>query len=355
MVAGLLGNTMNIGLRLIGPNEPALIIAEAGVNHNGNLDIALRLVDAAKDAGADVVKFQTFTAEHLVTKTAEMADYQKRNIGVSESQYAMLKKLELSKDFYNPIMKRCKERGLLFLSTPFSLPDIDFLETLDMVAYKVPSGEITNLPYLRYVASKHKPIILSTGMSTIDEVRAAVVALQKAGAGEISILHSTSNYPPSDGSLNLNVISTLRSEFEAQGMPIGYSDNGSSGIVAEIIARSLGASIIEKHFTLDPTMEGPDHKASLDPKTFKAMVEGIRQTETMLGCFQKDCTAEEIPIRAIARKSIVASVDIHRGEPFANDNITTKRPGTGVSPMRWDEVLSQVAKKDFPSDTLIEL
>ncbi len=355
MAVGPLGKYMNIGSRTIASHKPAFIIAEAGVNHNGDLDIALRLVDAAADAGADVVKFQTFTAEHLATVTAEMAEYQKQNIGVTESQYSMLKKLELPKNFYDPIMDRCKQRGVIFLSTPFSIVDIDFLEHLGMIAYKIPSGEITNLPYLRHVASKQKPTILSTGMSTIDEVKTAVSVLEAGGVRELCILHSTSNYPPSDESLNLNVITTLREEFEAKGIPIGYSDNGNAGVIAEIIARSLGACIIEKHFTLDPTMEGPDHKASLDPQTFKRMVDAVRQTEIILGSFQKQCTFEEIPIKAIARKSIVARVDIKKGERFTPDNITTKRPGTGLTPMQWDTVIGSVAIEDFPKDSFIFL
>lgn len=347
--------TLSIGYRRIGQGEPCFIIAEAGVNHNGNLDTALALVDAAKEAGADVVKFQTFTAGELATIHADTADYHKKNTGRVESQFEVLKRLELPREFYPKIMGHCRARGILFLSTPFSISDADFLETIDIAAYKIPSGELTNLPYLRHIAKKGKPMIVSTGMADLEETKRAVELIQSAGNREIILLHGTSNYPPSYESLNLNVITMLQQEFALHGIPIGYSDNGSAGITADIVAVVLGACVVEKHFTLDRTMEGPDHLASLEPGELTEMVRAIRDTERMLGSPLKRCTPEEEPIKRIARKSIVAARAIAKGEQFTQENVTTKRPEGGLSPMLWDRVIGLVAARDYAADEFIEL
>lgn len=360
MVANVLTRIMttpivSIARHRIGPGNPCFVIAEAGVNHNGNLDTALQLVDAAAEAGADCVKFQTFTAGELATIHADTAEYHKKNTGRIESQYEVLKRLELPREFYQKILAHCAARGILFLSAPFSIPDADFLETLEVPAYKIPSGELTNLPYLRHIAKKGRPMIVSTGMADLDETKRAVEAIQSSGNRAIILLHSTSNYPPSYESLNLKVITTLQQEFSPHGIPIGYSDNGSVGVIAEIAAVALAASVIEKHFTLDRSTEGPDHLASLEPAELKEMVRAIRDTERVLGSPVKRCTKEEEPIKRIARKSIVASRDIRNGEPFTPENITTKRPEGGLSPMLWDTVIGQVASRDFTKDNFITL
>ena len=343
-----------IGNRKINYGLPVFIIAEAGVNHNGRLDLALKLIDAAADAGADAVKFQTFKAERLVTVSGEMAEYQKKNLKKVESQLAMLKKLELKEEFYPKLIKRAKDRGIIFLSSPFSEVDADFLEKLRVPAYKIGSGEITNIPFLMQVAQKRKPMIVSTGMSNLKEVMEAAMAIRKAGNKQIILLHCTSNYPPSYESLNLNAITTLRNAFKKWNIPVGYSDNGSKGVVADVAAAALGACVIEKHFTLDKKMDGPDHKASLNPKEFKNMVEAIRDTEKILGSFEKICTKEEEPIRKIARKSLVALVNIKKGEKFAKYNLTVKRPGTGLSPKYYFNLIGKKAKKDILADQLIK-
>ncbi len=349
----VIADMISIAGHRIGPGNSCFIIAEAGVNHNGNLDTALKLVDAAKEAGADAVKFQTFTAEALATIHADTADYHKKNTGKVELQFAVLKRLELPREFYPKIMAHCSARDILFLSTPFSIPDADFLETLRIAAYKIPSGEITNLPYLRHIGKKGKPMIVSTGMADLVETKAAVQVIQSQGNQEIVVLHSTSNYPPSYEGLNLNVITTLQQEFAPEGIPVGYSDNGSKGIIAEVAAVALGASVIEKHFTLDRGMEGPDHLASLEPAELKTMVRAVRDTEVVLGSADKRCTPEEEPIKRIARKSIVARRDIAKGERFMEENITTKRPEGGLSPMLWDSVVGKIASRDFVADDFI--
>ncbi len=331
------------------------IIAEAGVNHNGKLDIALALVDAAKEAGADAVKFQTFTASAVVTRTAATAVYQAANTGSTESQFELLHRLELPHAFYPEIQARCKERDILFLSTPFSIADADFLEGIGVAAYKIPSGEITNLPFLRHVAKKGKRMIVSTGMADLEETWRAVSVIRHVGNMDIILLHSTSNYPPSLGSLNLHALATLKHEFAPLSIPVGYSDNGSEGFIADVIAVALGACMVEKHFTLDRAMEGPDHRASASPVMFREMVRAIRDTETILGSGIKRCTPEEESIRDLVRKSIVASRSIAAGELFSEANLTTKRPGTGVSPMHWDDIVGRPAKRLFHEDELIEL
>lgn len=331
--------------------EQVYIIAEAGVNHNGNLDIAKKLVDAAVEAGVNAVKFQTFKSEKLVCKTAKKAEYQLESTDSNESQLDMLKKLELTYEMHLELIRYCKEREMAFLSTPFDFDSIDLLEELGMELYKIPSGEITNLPYLRKIGKTGKKVILSTGMSTLQEIRDAVAVLNTSGCPEISVLHCNTQYPTPMNDVNLNVIGRLREEL---GLEIGYSDH-TEGIEVPIAAVALGATIIEKHFTLDKSMEGPDHKASLNPKELKAMVQAIRNIEKAMGSDKKQPTASEESNRAVARKSIVAKCSIKEGEVFTEDNLTTKRPGTGISPMYWDEVLGQKAKRTYAEDELIEL
>jgi len=327
------------------------IIAEAGVNHNGSLKIAKKLVDKAKEAGADCIKFQTFVAANLTSKYAGKAEYQKQHTDARESQLEMLKKLELSFDEFVELNEYCRKKGIEFLSTPFDFESIDFLNSLDMGKWKIPSGEITNLPYLIKIARLGKPIILSTGMSTIDEVKAAVSVLRQNGSGQITILHCTTEYPASFSDVNLKAINTIRLEFE---VPVGYSDH-TNGIEIPIAAVSMGAEVIEKHFTLDRNMEGPDHKASLEPKELKRMVTAIRNVEAAMGTGEKKPVESELINMSVGRKSIVAKTRISKGELFSEENLTVKRPGNGISPMMWFEIIGQSATRDYEEDELIEM
>lgn len=327
------------------------IIAEAGVNHNGNYDIAMMLVDEAKKAGADIVKFQTFNPDAITSRFAEMAEYQKKNIGVVKSQKEMLQELTLKPEEYIALAKYCAEVGIRFLSTPFDLPSIDFLESIGCDLWKIPSGEITNYPYLVRLAKTHKEIILSTGMSTLEEVEAAITLLKENGAGPITILHCTTQYPTDYEDVNLSAMKTLAERF---GLPVGYSDH-TRGIEVPVAAVAMGACVIEKHFTLNRKMQGPDHKASLEPKELAQMVSEIRHIEAAIGNGIKQPSEAERPNQAIARKSIVASRDIGVGEVFTEENITTKRPGNGISPMRWNEIIGMRAVRDFREDELIEV
>ena len=324
--------------------DRVFIIAEAGVNHNGSLDSAIGLVDAAADAGADAVKFQTFSADRLVSKTAQKAEYQKAATGADESQYEMLKRLELSDVAHLAIAEHCRKRGIMFLSTAFDCDGVRYLDTLGMPIFKIPSGEITNLPYLRTVSSCGKPMILSTGMSTMDEIRAAVSVLGESR--DITLLHCTTEYPCPFSSVNLTAMVTMRKEF---GLPVGYSDH-TLGIEVPIAAVAIGARVIEKHFTLDRNQEGPDHKASLEPGELAKMVMAIRNVESALGNGIKTPAEVELKNIAVARKSIVARVPIRKGELFTEDNLSVKRPGTGLSPMLWDKVLGTVASRDYAED-----
>jgi len=328
-----------------------LVIAEAGVNHNGNIELAKRLVDAAYDAGADYIKFQTFKADKLVTAKARKADYQERQTGAEESQYSMLKKLELSYRDFMVLNDYCRMKGISFLSTPFDNESIEFLDKLGMDVWKIPSGEVTNYPYLVKIAETHKPIIMSTGMCTMDDVNSAIQVLNSHGCGPITLLHCTTEYPAPYAEVNLRAMETLRHAFN---LPVGYSDH-TQGITIPIAAAAMGAVVLEKHFTLDRTMEGPDHKASLEPAELKEMVDAIRCVEISLGDGVKDPTDSERRNIGIARKSIVALRQIREGEQFTSENITTKRPGSGISPMRWNEVLGQFAKRSFQEDELIEV
>ncbi len=327
------------------------IIAEAGVNHNGSLETAMRLIDAAVKAGADAVKFQTFKAENLVCKDAGKAAYQMETTDREESQLAMLKKLELTSDMHEQLMSYCREKEIMFLSTPFDMDSLHYLVGCGMPIVKVPSGEITNYPLLREVGKTERSVILSTGMSTLDEVKAALVVLRENGTREITVLHCNTEYPTPYADVNLKAMLTLKDEL---GVSVGYSDH-TEGIVVPVAAAALGATVIEKHFTLDKTMEGPDHKASLEPGELREMVSAIRNIEMALGDGRKEPSQSEQKNIAVARKSIVAKHDIARGEVFTEDNLATKRPGTGISPMNWNAIIGKKAKRDFQTDELIEI
>lgn len=327
------------------------VIAEAGVNHNGNLETAKRLVDAAVMAGADAVKFQTFKAESLVCMDAEKTEYQLGTTDKAESQYSMLKRLELTEEMHWELLEYCKKKNIIFLSAPFDIESIRLLAGMGMPVFKIPSGEVTNLPYLREIAKQQKKVILSTGMSSMEEVKAAVEILKDNGAGDITLLHCNTQYPTPVSDVNLLAMVSMHTEL---GLPVGYSDH-TPGIEIPIAAAALGASVIEKHFTLDRSMDGPDHKASLEPQELKQMVEGIRKTGLALGDGIKKISPSEKANVNIVRKSIVASVNIEKGERFTEENLTTKRPGSGLSPMEWFEVLGQTAPRDFGKDELIEL
>jgi N,N'-diacetyllegionaminate synthase len=331
--------------------KKSIIIAEAGVNHNGDIALAYKMVDKAKEAGADIVKFQTAKPELVISKFAPKAEYQKANTQTNESQLEMCKKLHLKFDEYIGLKNYCDKIGIDFMSTPFDLDSIAFLDSIDMPAWKISSGEITNLPYLIKIANTHKPIILSTGMCNIAEIEDALKILQENGCGVISLLHCTTEYPAPYEDVNLNAIKTLRETFKCE---VGYSDH-TEGIEIAIAAVAMGATIIEKHFTLDKNMEGPDHKASLEPNELKTMIAAIRNVEKAMGSGEKKPSTSEIKNISIARKSIVAKFDIHKGTVFTEENITTKRPGNGVSPMMWYAVLGKKAQKDFQEDELIIL
>lgn len=327
-----------------------LIIAEAGVNHNGSLERAKKLVEVAKECGADIIKFQTAKLDSLVSKTAKMADYQKANTGVVESQKEMLRKLLLSFEDFVEIADYCKEVGIQFLSTPFDIESVKFLNTMQDI-WKVPSGEITNYPYLVEIAETKKEVILSTGMATLDEISDAVRVLKENGTPDITILHCTTEYPAPIAEVNLKAMGMLKEKF---GYPVGYSDH-TQGIEIDLAAAALGATVIEKHFTLDKNLPGPDHKASLEPAELKAMVEGIRKIELALGVPEKQPSQIELKNRAVARKSIVAAKNIKKGEVLTEANITTKRPGNGLSPMKWLDVIGTKAVRNFEEDELIEI
>ncbi|MDO6471589.1 N-acetylneuraminate synthase [Maribacter sp. 1_MG-2023] len=329
-----------------------LIIAEAGVNHNGDITLAKKLIDAAAAAGVDYVKFQTFNSKKLVSKSAQKADYQKQNTNNEvESQLKMLQKLELSKNDHLILIDYCNAKNIKFLSTAFDLDSIDFLEELKIDLWKVPSGEITNLPYLRKLGGLGKPVIISTGMAEMSEIEDAINVVTSSGTDikDITVLHCNTEYPTPMQDVNLTAMNTIKDVFK---VPIGYSDH-TLGIEIPIAAVALGATVIEKHFTLDNTMDGPDHKASLEPQELKKMVTAIRNIEQALGNGVKVPSPSEVKNKPIARKSIVANVDISKGEAFNENNITVKRPGTGISPMKWDEVIGTTATKNYKADELI--
>ncbi|MBQ0094672.1 MAG: N-acetylneuraminate synthase [Bacteroidetes bacterium] len=329
-----------------------LIIAEAGVNHNGSIELAKQLVDKAATAGVDYVKFQTFKTEKLVARSARLASYQKNNIGTDDnSQFAMLKKLELSPAQHEELVAYCKTKGVKFFSTAFDLDSIDYLHSLDLGLWKIPSGEITNYPFIKKIAQYGEPVILSTGMCNMQDIENAVETLRKWGAPKITILHCNTEYPTPFNDVNLKAMESIRQKF---GVEVGYSDH-TQGIEVPIAAVALGATVIEKHFTLDRNMEGPDHKASLEPDELNAMVSAIRNIEQAMGDGIKKVTDSEKGNMSVARKSIVAACDIRSGETFTENNLTVKRPGTGISPMRWEEVIGKTAKRDFIEEEPIEL
>ena len=331
-----------------------LIIAEAGVNHNGDIAKAKALIDKGAEAGVDFVKFQTFKAGNLVTKQAKRAAYQDKNTQDNDSQYEMLKKLELSQAVHQELIDYCAQKGVQFLSTGFDFESLEFLAGLGITIAKIPSGEITNLPYLRKIATLFPEVILSTGMATITEIKDAVKVLTDNGVSKdkITILHCNTEYPTPMEDVNLKAMLHIQREL---GVPVGYSDH-TLGIEVPIAAVALGATVIEKHFTLDKTLPGPDHKASLEPEELKAMVMAIRNVEKAIGgSGLKEVSKSEAKNKPIARKSIVATKTIKKGDLFSAENLTVKRPGTGISPMQWDNVIGKTAKKDFEEDDLIEL
>jgi len=327
------------------------IIAEAGVNHNGSIDLAKKLIDVASEAGVDAVKFQTFKAENLVSKNAQKADYQKETTDKAESQFEMIKKLELDTDTHIELIAYCKTKSIMFLSTPFDHDSIDMLNDLGLEIFKIPSGEITNLPYLRHIGKLGKKVILSTGMAEIGEIEDALNVLYNAGTNKsnITVLHANTMYPTPMQDVNLKAMVTIGDTFD---IAYGYSDH-TLGIEVDIAAVAMGASVIEKHFTLDKNMEGPDHKASLEPDELIAMVKGIRNIELALGSNMKKPSKSEMPNIQIARKSIVAKKAIKEGDILSEDNLAIKRPGTGINPMMWDSIIGSCAQKDYDEDELL--
>ena len=331
--------------------KKVFIIAEAGVNHNGSIKLAKKLIDAAAEAKADAVKFQTFKTELCVSKNAKKASYQEQTTGKDESQFEMIKKLELNAHAHEELIKYCKFKKIMFLSTPFDSDSIELLDGFGLEIFKIPSGEITNLPYLRQIGRLNKKIILSTGMANLGEVEAAINVLTQSGTDRenIALLHANTQYPTPMRDVNLKAILTMKEAFK---LDVGYSDH-TLGIEVPIAAAALGASIIEKHFTLDKNMQGPDHRASLEPSELKAMVEAIRNIELALGNGVKKASSSESENINVARKSIVAKTGIKKGEIFSEKNLCAKRPGNGISPMRWDEIIGKTAQKDYKQDELI--
>lgn len=332
-------------------NKHVLIIAEAGVNHNGDLDLAMEMARVAKACGADAVKYQTAVPELVISMFAPKAEYQKQTTGDKESQLEMVRKLHFDFDGHRRLKEYCDSIGIQYLSSPFDIPSVAFLATLDLPCMKVPSGEITNYPYLVAVGRTHMPVILSTGMSVPEEIGAAIRVLKENGAGEITLLHCNTEYPTMYEDANLGAMVWLREHF---GCPVGLSDH-TNGTVCDVAATALGAVVIEKHFTLDKNMEGPDHKASLEPAELAEMVRAVRCTEAAMGSGIKAVSPSEAKNKPIARKSIVAARRISAGELLTEENLTTKRPGSGIDPMRWNEVLGTRAVRDFEPDELIEL
>jgi N-acetylneuraminate synthase len=340
-----------IAERTVGPDFPCLVIAEAGVNHNGSLDMALRLVDAAVEAGADVVKFQTFKSEELVSPVAPKADYQLQTTGAAESQLEMLKKLELPPEAFGRIERHCRQRGIVFMSSPFDKASVDLLESLGVLAFKIGSGELTNLPFLAYLAGKRRPLILSTGMSYLEEVATAAETIASAGNSDLVILHCVSNYPAAPSAANLRAMRTLQQTFE---FPIGYSDH-TEGIEVALAAVALGACVIEKHFTLDRSLPGPDHRASLDPGQLAGMIRGIRTVEAALGDGIKRPVAEELSTAAVARRSLVAAFDIQAGTVLSEAMVAIRRPGTGLPPSALQQVIGRRLRQHLAAGDLLTM
>lgn len=339
---------VKIGDRLVGEGEPCFIIAEAGVNHNGDINLARKLVDAAKEAGADAVKFQTFKAENVVTKYAETADYQKRTTGFG-SQYEMIKKLELSEHEFRELAEYARERDTIFLSSPFCNESVDLLDEIGVPAFKIASGEITNIPLLKHISSKEKPVILSTGMATLGEIEEALKAIKNGGVTDIILLHCVTSYPAKIEEINLRAIQTLKHAFK---LPVGFSDH-TIDIMVPAVAVALGACVIEKHFTLNRKMPGPDHKASLEPYEFKEMVKVIRDIEKALGDGIKKPTEDEERIKKFARRSIVAKINIPKGALITEDMLALKRPNMGIPPNFLNVIVGRKAASDIKKDELI--
>lgn len=343
--------TIEFANRKIGPGNPCFIIAEAGVNHNGSLEMAHRLIDLAAESGADAIKFQTFKADRLVTEAAPTAGYQQANLRSSESQLQMLRRLELSEDSYTSLWTHCQEKQLLFMSTPFDEQSADFLEALGVAVFKIPSGEITNLPYLAHIARKRKPMIVSTGMSDLGEVQTAVETIQSSGNEELILLHCVSSYPADPAEVNLRAMHTLNAAF---GFPVGFSDH-TLGIEVPLAAVALGACVIEKHFTLDRSLPGPDHRASLEPGELAVMIAGIRKVETALGTGVKRPTPGELDTARVARKSLVAACLIPEGELISEQMVAIKRPGNGLPPGMRGYLIGRRARREIPAGTVLSL
>ena len=341
--------SIQIGNRQVGLGYPCFIIAEAGVNHNGSLDMALRLVDSAAEVGADAVKFQTFRTERIATEGAPKAAYQKNTTGTAESQFEMLKRLELSTDAHRALAARCSERGLIFLSSPFDEDSVDLLLSLNVPVFKVPSGELTNLPFLRHLASKGRPLIISTGMATLHEVEVAVDTVRAAGCRSLSLLQCVSNYPADPAATNLRAMGTMAAAF---GVPAGYSDH-TVGIEVSLAAVALGACILEKHFTLDRNLPGPDHLASAEPHEFCALIAAARKVEAALGDGVKRPSASEADTARVARRSLVATGLIPAGSQVTPGMLAARRPGTGMAPDRIDELLGRTARCEIPAGTVV--
>lgn len=330
-----------------------LIIAEAGVNHNGDINMAKKLIDVAAEAGADLVKFQTFNADRLVTESASKAEYQKLSGDGNESQRTMLRNLELTEAMHHELIAHCALRGIGFFSTGFDIESIDMLVSFGQELFKIPSGEITNLPHLRHIGKLGKEVILSTGMSSMDEIESAIKALEESGTPRvrITVLHCTTAYPAPMPDINLHAMQSIRTKF---GVNVGYSDH-TLGIEISLAAVALGATVIEKHFTLDRTLPGPDHKASLEPRELKSMIEGIRNIEVALGDGVKRIMPSELQNISIGRKTIVAKCSIKTGDFFTSSNLSTKRAGEGLSPMEWDKVVGTKATQDYSPDQVIRI
>ena len=343
--------SITVGTRRIGPGEPCFIIAEAGVNHNGDLDLAKQLVDVAVSAGADAVKFQTFKADRLATAVAPKAEYQNRTTDETESQFDMLRRLELSPEMHHALMSYCRDKDILFMSSPFDELSADLLEELEVAVFKIPSGEITNLPFLSHIARKGKPMIVSTGMSYLSEVEAAVHTIEAARNRNYVLLQCTSNYPADPADANLAAMETMAKAF---GAVVGYSDH-TQGIEIPLAAVALGACVVEKHLTTDRTLPGPDHLASLEPEEFTSMVRGIRSVEAALGHGRKEPAASEANTASVARKSLVAAQDIPAGATLTDKMVAVKRPGTGLSPALRSQVVGRSVRVPIPAESLITL
>lgn len=344
-------STIEIAGRAIGPGQPCFIIAEAGVNHNGRLETALDLVDVAASTGADAIKFQTFKAEKIATAQASKAEYQARTTSSNETQLEMLKQLELSFDDFRIVKARCDLKGLIFLSTPFDMESADFLHNLGVPAFKIPSGEVVNHPFLEYIARKSRPIIMSTGMCHLGEVDQAVQVVYNTGLKELALLHCVSNYPADPADVNLRAMNTMAAAFQ---VPVGFSDH-TLGTEVALAAVALGASLIEKHFTLDKDQAGPDHQSSLEPVELEKLVRGIRTIEAALGHGRKEPAGSEAAISAVARRSLVASKNIGAGTVLTRDLIAIKRPGNGIPPSMLPYIVGRKARTNIPAESLLTL